>query len=43
MGRSLIEFFIRERLLVFLGIIAALGFGWYAANQVPIDAIPNVG
>lgn len=39
---NLIDFSIRERLIVCILILAAIGFGWYAANEVPIDAIPNV-
>ncbi|HMP78585.1 MAG TPA: efflux RND transporter permease subunit, partial [Pirellulaceae bacterium] len=43
MFQRLIEFCIRERLLVALAMVVAVGWGWYAARQVPIDAIPNVG
>jgi copper/silver efflux system protein len=43
MFQSLIEFCLRERLIVVTSIILALGFGWYSAQRVPIDAIPNVG
>ena len=42
MIRSLAEFCVRERLVVILLTAAAVGFGWYAFRQVPIDAIPNV-
>ncbi|MBV07868.1 MAG: cation transporter [Rubinisphaera sp.] len=40
---KLIEFCLRERLLVLLIAAALVVGGWYSANQVPVDAIPNVG
>lgn len=43
MIRSLLDFCTRERLLVLLAAVAAVGFGWYSAIKVPLDAIPNVG
>ncbi len=43
MIRQIIDFSVRERLLVALAIVVAIGYGWYATTQVPIDAIPNVG
>ncbi|MBL8853736.1 MAG: efflux RND transporter permease subunit [Planctomycetaceae bacterium] len=41
--RALIDFCVRERLLVLALIVLTFWLGWYSANQVPIDAIPNVG
>ena len=43
MIRKLLEFCIRERLVVLIGSIAIIVYGWYATYQVPMDAIPNVG
>ena len=40
---AVLRFCIRERLLVALFALGALAFGWYATQEVPIDAIPNVG
>jgi Cu(I)/Ag(I) efflux system membrane protein CusA/SilA len=39
----LIEFCIRERLIVATLIALAFGLGWYSVSRVPIDAIPNIG
>ena len=43
MIKGLLDFCLRERLLVFLGCIAVVGYGWYSTDNVPLDAIPNVG
>lgn len=43
MLRSLMRFCIQERLVVILLTVLAIGFGWYCVDQVPVDAIPNVG
>lgn len=40
---KILDFCIRERLLVLLGSVALMIAGWYSANKVPVDAIPNVG
>jgi copper/silver efflux system protein len=40
---ALIDFCVRERLIVAALIVLTFGFGWYSLDQVPIDAIPNVG
>ncbi|MEO1998412.1 MAG: efflux RND transporter permease subunit, partial [Planctomycetaceae bacterium] len=37
------EFCIRERLLVLLASVGLIGYGWYSTQEVPLDAIPNVG
>lgn len=39
----LLDFCIRERLLVLVLAAAALIWGWHSLQQVPLDAIPNVG
>ena len=39
----LIEFCLRERLLVALTSVALIAYGIYATRNVPVDAIPNVG
>ncbi len=38
-----LDFCLRERLIVLLAIIGVVGYGWYATKKVPLDAIPNVG
>jgi Cu(I)/Ag(I) efflux system membrane protein CusA/SilA len=43
MIKGLLDFCLRERLLVFLGCVAVVGYGWYSTDNVPLDAIPNVG
>ncbi|QDU52686.1 efflux RND transporter permease subunit [Gimesia panareensis] len=43
MIRSILEFCIRQRLLMILLSVSLIGWGWYSAQKVPIDAIPNVG
>ena len=42
MIKSLVNFCLRERLLVFLITVVVVAYGWYSFRQVPIDAIPNV-
>lgn len=43
MIRTLLDFCIRERLLILLTAVGLVASGWYALQRVPIDAIPNVG
>lgn len=43
MIKSLLDFCIRERLVVLIASIAITAYGWYATQKVPLDAIPNVG
>ena len=43
MTRKLLDFCIRERLVVLIGMVVAVAYGWYALKKVPLDAIPNVG
>ncbi len=43
MIRSLLDFCMRERLVIMMASIAIVAFGWYSTNEVPLDAIPNVG
>ena len=43
MLRSILDFCIRERLIVLLITLLVIAGGLYAAQTVPIDAIPNVG
>jgi Cu(I)/Ag(I) efflux system membrane protein CusA/SilA len=38
-----VEFCIRERFVVLALSVVLVGFGWYATQMVPLDAIPNVG
>ena len=42
MIRKIVEFCIRERLVVLIALAGVIGFGWYSYNEVPLDAIPNV-
>ncbi|NOX57194.1 MAG: efflux RND transporter permease subunit [Planctomycetes bacterium] len=41
--RSVIGFCVQERLVVLILTVAAIAYGWYCTDHVPIDAIPNVG
>ena len=43
MIERLLDFCLRERLVVLVGSIAIIAFGWYSTKKVPVDAIPNVG
>lgn len=43
MIKGLLDFCIRERLIVLLACVTVVGYGWYATDKVPLDAIPNVG
>ncbi len=43
MIRKILDFCIHERMVVFIAIIAVIGYGWYSTQKVPMDAIPNVG
>ncbi len=43
MIKNILDFCIRERLLVLVGMIVAFAYGWYSWKKVPLDAIPNVG
>ncbi|MBD3675673.1 MAG: efflux RND transporter permease subunit [Planctomycetaceae bacterium] len=43
MMKWLINFCIRERILIGIASIGLIAYGWYAAQHVPVDAIPNVG
>ena len=39
----LVEFCVRQRLIVCIATLMVIGWGWYSFQEVPIDAIPNVG
>ena len=43
MIRSIVKFCIQERLIVILVALLVVAIGWFSANSVPLDAIPNVG
>ena len=43
MIRGILDFCIRERLVVLIVSVAMIGFGYYSTQKVPLDAIPNVG
>ena len=43
MIRAIIDFSIRERMLVLLASIGIVAFGLHSTQKVPLDAIPNVG
>lgn len=43
MLRAIISFCLREPLIMMVVTAVAIGFGVYAAQHVPIDAIPNIG
>lgn len=39
----LLDFCLRERLVVLLAAVAVAAYGWHAIQTVPLDAIPDVG
>ena len=43
MIKAVLDFCLRERLVILIGCVAVVAYGWYSTQQVPIDAIPNVG
>lgn len=43
MLRAIISFCIREPLIMMVLTFVGIGYGLYATQQVPIDAIPNIG
>lgn len=43
MIKKILDFCIRERLLILLASVAVIAYGWYSTKKVPLDAIPNVG
>ena len=43
MIRKILDFCIRERLLILLASVGLIAYGWYSTRKVPLDAIPNVG
>jgi Cu(I)/Ag(I) efflux system membrane protein CusA/SilA len=43
MIRKILDFCIRERLVILLACVGLLAYGWYSTQHVPLDAIPNVG
>ena len=42
MIKGVVNFCVRERLVVLLVTMAVIAYGWYSFREVPIDAIPNV-
>ena len=43
MIKGILNFCIRERLLILVASVAVVAYGWYSTQKVPLDAIPNVG
>jgi copper/silver efflux system protein len=43
MIKGILDFCLRERLVVLMACVVIVAYGWYSTHQVPIDAIPNVG
>ncbi len=43
MIKSLIRFCLEERLIVFIGCVLVIAYGWHAIETVPLDAIPDIG
>ena len=42
MIHSILNFSVRQRLLVLLATLILAGFGWFSMRQIPIDAFPDV-
>ena len=43
MIRAVVDFCLRERVVVIIASVALVAYGWQATKTVPLDAIPNVG
>ena len=43
MIRAILDFCIRERLVILIASVGLVAYGWYSTKKVPLDAIPNVG
>ncbi len=43
MSTKILDFCIRERLVVAIAVVGVILYGWYSTKKVPLDAIPNVG
>jgi Cu/Ag efflux pump CusA len=41
MINAILNFSVRQRMLVILGTLVLIGFGVLALKQIPIDAFPN--
>ena len=39
---AILNFSVRQRMLVFLATVVLAGFGWLALQQIPIDAFPDL-
>lgn len=42
MIHKILDFCIRERLVILIASVAVVAYGWYSTQKVPLDAIPNV-
>ncbi len=42
MIKTILDFCLRERLIVFIVSVVVVTYGWHSMKQVPLDAIPNV-
>jgi len=42
MINSILEFSIRQRNFILIGLLALVGIGWWSANHLPIDAVPDI-
>lgn len=42
MIKTLVDFCLRERLVVLVVTVATIAYGWHSFQSVPIDAIPNI-
>ena len=42
MDRKVVDFSLRSRFLVLLGVFAIIGFGIYEYRQLPVDAFPDI-
>jgi len=43
MVKNVLDFCIRERLVILVACVAVVAYGWHCTQTVPLDAIPNVG
>ncbi|MEL7496066.1 MAG: efflux RND transporter permease subunit [Planctomycetota bacterium] len=42
MIKNIVQFCVRERLVIIVATILVIAAGWYSFREIPIDAIPNI-
>ena len=42
MIRMILDFCIRERLLILLACVGVIAYGWYSTQKVPLETDPSI-